>query len=844
MDETLSKILPLVQRPSRYVGGEVGAKIKDRSQVGLTFALAFPDVYDVGMSHLGLATVYHLLNARPDVACERVFAPWPDMEAELRAAGLSLTSLESGTALSRFDVIGFSLAYELTYTNLLAILDLGGVPLRAADRGQGHPIVIAGGVCAFNPEPMADFLDAVLLGDAEEAVHDMVDCLIAAKQGGASRQKTLEALADVEGVYVPSFFEKGDDGAARPLKPGPARVRRRITPELRFADAPHAPVVPYTRVVHDRLSIEVARGCTRGCRFCQAGIIYRPVRERHPSQVLALADQGLKATGFDQMSLLSLSTGDYSSLKGLLPALMDQAAEHRIAAGLPSLRADTLTPELMDQIKSVRKTGFTIAPEAATQRLREVINKGITESDVSRTIAAAFSAGWNLIKLYFMIGLPFETEADREAIGVMCRRLLKEARKRRGGARFNVSVSLFVPKAHTPFQWSEQMGIEASRRALAEVKASLAGSGKRGARGIRMKWSAPEISFLEGVMSRGDRALAGVIETAYKKGCRFDGWTEELRFDLWQEAFEEHGIEAEKYLAARGLDEPLPWDHLDVGVDKQFLTDEYTRATLGQATGDCRLGDCNQCGVCDFDHIAPVVHSDWRPPSTAASGRAAGPEPLTTRYRFQITKEGPARFLGHLEYADAVTRGLRRAGLPLHYSSGFHPLPKLSFSQALPLGVESVCEAIEVELVAPAPTAAEVIRRVNDQKIPGVQLLSGGPVGRRGKRKGGLDPVRAAYRLSLSGEALGQDKIDTFMRQDRVEVIRRSPKGEKVVDIRKGVISMRLVGARTAEIEIDLTEGRPPRIAEFLEAVFDLEGSAAARARMVKVWAELANEKP
>ncbi|MBU1742372.1 MAG: TIGR03936 family radical SAM-associated protein, partial [Proteobacteria bacterium] len=522
----------------------------------------------------------------------------------------------------------------------------------------------------------------------------------------------------------------------------------------------------------------------------------------------------------------SLSTGDYRSLPRLLPAVMDQAARRKVALGLPSLRAATLTAPMMDQIKRVRKTGFTLAPEAATQRLRDVINKGLTEEDLFTTVRAAFQAGWNLMKLYFMIGLPTETDDDRAAIGRLCGRLLAEARRHKPGARLNVSVSLFVPKPHTPFKWAAQLDRAAAGAARDLVREGLP------RRGVKLKWSRHEMSLLEGVFARGDRRLGPVLGRAFDLGCRFDGWTDELRFDLWAEAFAAHGVDPGSYLAARDPGAPLPWDHLDTGASRDFLLAERARSLTGEATADCRDGVCQDCGVCDFETLEPVVYADWSPP-TRPPGRAEGPEPPPIRYRFEITKEGPARFLGHLEYQEAVIRTLRRAEVRLRHSQGFHPLPKVSLSPALPVGLESYCEAVVVEFLPPPPTVGQVIERFNHHAPEGIRLLSGRPVT---KKKTDLTAIAATFRLSVTGAALSAPAAAAFLERTTAVVVRHGPKGDKSVDLRRQVRDVRLLSDTTAELEVSLEHGHP-RAAEILAEVFGASPEAAVGVRLVKVSA-------
>ena len=589
----MEEILLSVQKPARYVGSEWNAVHKDWDRVDVTFALAFPDLYEVGMSHLGLQILYHELNRREDTLAERVFAPAPDLEAVLRRRGLPLFALESHRGLRDFDILGFTLQYELTYTNILNMLDLGGIPLQAADRGEGDPLVVGGGPGAFNPEPLVPFFDCFVLGEGEEVVHELVDGW--RESAGRSREDRLRRLAAVPGVYVPSLYQVryGADGtvaAVQAVAPAPSRVMKRVVADLDELDYPTYPVVPSVQAIHERAMVEVFRGCTRGCRFCQAGIIYRPVRERSPRAVVRLAQEILAHTGYDEVSLVSLSTADYSGIDRVARELARDLAPRGQAVSLPSLRVDAFSVELARTVRGPRKTGLTFAPEAGTQRLRDVINKGVREEDLMAAAQAAFSQGWEALKLYFMIGLPTETEADVAAIAQLARRV-----RDLGGSRsqVTVSVSSFVPKPHTPFQWEPQDPPQTLLAKQALLRRVLRG------RGLSLRWHEVGPSWIEGTFSRGDRRMAAVLEEAWRHGCRLDGWGEHFRPELWEEAFRAAGVDPAFYNARRRSPEEIfPWDHLDSGATREFLWEENQRALTGEATADCRWEGCYLCGVC------------------------------------------------------------------------------------------------------------------------------------------------------------------------------------------------------------------------------------------------------
>ncbi|NLO83251.1 MAG: TIGR03960 family B12-binding radical SAM protein [Clostridiales bacterium] len=598
----LDRIIGQVSKPVRYIGNEYNMVVKDPSKVNIRFAFAFPDVYEVGMSHLGMKILYHLINEREDTYCQRVFAPWVDMEEKMRENGLPLFALETGEPIADFDFIGFTLQYEMSYTNVINMLDLAGVPLMRWERDKSHPFVIAGGPCAYNAEPLADFLDLVVMGDGEEVVDQLLDEYREWKKRGAARQDFLVRAAGIPGVYVPGFYDVdyNHDGTIRSIKPNrpdvPPVVRKRLVKDLENAYYPRTMIVPYMNIVHDRITLEVFRGCTRGCRFCQAGMIYRPVRERSASRLMDLVRELIRNTGYEEVSLSSLSTSDYSQLEELVKRFMDEFQSQKVSFSLPSLRIDSFTREFIEEMKKVRKAGLTFAPEAGTQRLRDVINKGVTEEDLIQSVTQAFELRWDTVKLYFMIGLPTETKQDLEGIADLARKVREcymAVNRGRKAHRLNITVSTssFVPKPFTPFQWVAQDSVELLRHKQELLRDKLR------IKGVTYGWHDPELSYLEAVFSRGDRRLGKVLLKAWEKGCKFDGWAECFNYTAWQDAFRESGIDPGFYAnRSRDRHEVLPWAHIDVGVTPAFLWREYQKALKAELTPDCR-GLCQGCGI-------------------------------------------------------------------------------------------------------------------------------------------------------------------------------------------------------------------------------------------------------
>jgi radical SAM family uncharacterized protein/radical SAM-linked protein len=720
IDHPYSELLDAVHNPSQYVGNEKHSVMKDAKTVDCRIALCFPELYGIGMSHLGLKILYSILNKDSRVWAERAFAPEPDMEALMRRDGVRLGSLESHDPLSDFDIVGFSVSTELCFTGILTMLDLGGIPLKSADRGPDHPLVIGGGAAVFNPEPIADFFDLFLLGDAEEALPTLAQKYTSLKKAGVSKETLLKELSQIVGVYVPSHFKVEYDGprlkSVTAVSPDVKKPKRAILDDLGKSPFPFDMVVPFGQPVFDRLSVEIDRGCTGGCRFCQAGMTYRPVRERKAEEVLSIISRGVRETGFDDVTLASLSSGDNSSIERLVTMVMNATEKDHVSVSLPSLRSGTLTDGLIEQVARVRKTGFTITAEAGTQRLRNVINKKITDEEIIETARRVLAGGWRILKLYFMIGLPTETAEDIDGILELVRKI---SYLRENGGRFqtiNVGVSQFVPKAHTPFQWSPMESMES----LAEKKQFLFDGFRRMKGGVKMKGHDGEMSYLEGVFSRGDRRLAEVVLAAYRKGCRLDGWTEFFRSDLWMEAFKETGIDPDDFvLRTRDAAETLPWDYMDIGVTKKYLLREFKESEKGKVTGDCRNGECLGCGLPANDNViqkpSPVELSNHTPKTN---------EPTQIfRYRLNFRKESMARYLSHLDMMTAFSRALRRAGLPIAYTEGFHPHQRLSLGSALPVGVVSMAESLDVEFSMPMePT--KIAEALNKELEDGLVVFS------------------------------------------------------------------------------------------------------------------------
>lgn len=853
-DIVFERILPKVSKPSRYLP-EWRVVKKDPDQARLKVVLAFPDVYEIGMSHIGLKILYQILNGREGILVDRAYAPWEDFRKLMLKEEVPLLGHETHLPLKAFDIVGFTLQYELSYTSILDMLFLGGIPLLASDRTEADPLVIAGGPCAFNPEPLVDFIDLFVIGDGEDAILEIADGVLAWKGAGGRRPELLQALAKIEGNYVPAVWD------------GTTPVQKRTA--IKFAEVDYARFpIPYMETVHDRPSIEVMRGCLRSCRFCQAGYIYRPLRERSAEDVLEAAIKAVKSTGCEEVSLSSLSISDLSCLSDLLPPLMEELQKERASLSLPSMRVEGITEAFVAKVGKARKGGgFTIAPEAGSKRLRDVINKGwITDEKIFHAVKVAARAGWGSAKMYFMIGQPTEEYEDLDALVKLCSEGLKIGRKE-GGRNFNVtaSASSFVPKPHTPFQWvgQEPLGVLKEKQQYLKRKLREAGVG--------FKWHQAESSFLEAVFSRGDRKLGKVLLKAHTLDCRFDGWTELLKYDLWMKAFEEEGIDPSSY-ANRfiPLEEPLPWDHIHV-VTKPFLLKEWQRALKVALTHECQTGPCRACGqVClpnwkawaeavgafghGFDGGCQMLDGKIEKSKDSCSiPQPLTPNPLNRKVRFAFQKVGMLRFLSHLELQRAFVRAMKRAGIPLAYSQGYHSKPKLAFALALPVGVEGVNELADVELAEPY-SPEEFRERVNGELPLELQILKAWEIPLSAPSL--TSQVEGAvYRVYVDADGFEASQLSTlipplsceaFLAKASIPVQAMRKKQVVEVDARPHIVDFRpLFSGEGPGWELSLRVGkeggvRPQAVIQrFLEEVFDRGGRPPSFPSGQRLWERL-----
>ncbi len=887
-----------VSKPSRYLGGEHGEVVQDWASADCTMCLAFPDVYDVGMSHLGFKILYSIVNRHPKLIAERAYAPWPDMERELRARNEPLRSLETWRPLKDFDVVGFSLQFELSFSNILLMLDTGGIPLRSSQRGENDPLIVAGGPNATHPEPLSAFIDAFVVGDGEEKTPELMLTWAALKKAGVPRQERLAHLAKLGGIYVPSLYDVERDADSGLLyvskantEGAPLPVKRAFLADISQFPFPSDGPVANTETVFDRVSVEIARGCTEGCRFCQAGMIYRPVRERKPQEIVDTILTAVRGGGYDEASLTSLSTADYSAITPLVRQVMVELEKERVSLSVSSLRAYGLTEELLDEIQKVRATGLTFAPEAGTQRMRDVVNKNVTEEQLMETAERVFSRGWAKMKLYFMIGLPTEEEEDVRGIVQTGGRALMVGKRAQNGRvpEVTVSVSTFVPKPHTPFQWSAM-----DDRTLVLQKQAWLRQEARVAK-VKLRMHDSEGSWLEGVLARGDRSLCDSIERAYLNGARFDCWEEHLKLDIWVEALGHYNVDTGHFLGTIPVTGKLPWDHIDVGLAPNFLAKEYRKAVknrlsppCGKAVGhfvhhtnltehdaDPKKLVCYNCGIAcdmtamredrrDFLVTLGALTKKVRPEVVKAEQPTRKSQRMPTvqfeqgkamRLRIAYTKLGRAAFRSHLDLVRLLPRIFRRLELPMYYSLGFHPKPEMVFGPALPLGVASSAEYVDVKLCeVPGLTESILHERLTGAELEGITFLDARVLG---PRDPGLPKVidTAGYVVGLPASALellglrdaeSLAQLIDARRATSLRVVRDTKGIKRNVDVGKYLKDVR-VGAGAADLiaagiggdllpfhfELGITSNGGARPTEVLDALL---GNPEVPARIVRTF--------
>jgi len=824
------KLLPFVGKPARYLGIEQNVILKELSGIDLRFAIAFPEVYEIAMSSQATNLLYHQLNRNKNIWAERVFAPWTDAEELLRKHQIPLFSLESITPLNQFDIIGFTLQYELTYTNILNMLDLANIPLYSSERKDDDPLIIAGGPCSCNPEPLAPFFDAFYIGDAEAGLENLCKVMIESKKIELNRYETLKRLASERGVYIPSLYEPSYDqddnfdGLIPLFNEVPKSIKTQITPELKNEDYPLQPLVPLIEVTHDRLSVEVMRGCTEGCRYCNAGMIYRPTRERNEDEIVQYTQKAIKQTGYEEVSFLSLSISDYSSLNSLMRKERQTFAGEKINFSFPSMRLDSFNEEIAEFAKSVRKSGFTFAPEAGSERLRNVINKNISEEDLLKAVEIALINGWKTLKFYFMVGLPTEKKEDIEAIAELIERVIKESRKY-GRIQLNISVSPHSPKSHTPFQWEKQDTKDEFNEKFHLIRQKLAKYKQ-----VKLSWRDPGVSQIECIIGRGDRRLAAVIEHAWRNGARFDGWNDHFRFETWQNAFEESALSMNHYLDEIKEDMPLPWDHIDKGITKNYLRKERKNAYEGITVIDCKDDQCYGCGIQrknSFAELAKCYIKDIPEKPAIKINNEKHVQNLNSQipqteeenqpeeiyhYRIRFSKQGYSKYLGHFDIVRAFERACRRAGIKMAHSQGYNPRPKLAFGPPLRLGYSSESEYVDIQVYE--RNASEIKEKLNYFLPEGVKISEITSIS--SSLPSLMASINAAeYQIDMREFELSQQVIDQALTDTEISVVRRVKGKEKTINIRPFIESIRR-DKKFLTIYTTVIEGRTVRVDEII----------------------------